>query len=209
MKTTAAVLSACLVASSAYGKGSAPAHVGRPYAPVIWELTDDVIGASLKCEIGQLAYDFGKTLPTRFSLAQVTIKLQNTKEEKGGIDLKLPWFSTAGSVSRDRIVDKGEEVVIVYNISKANAQRNCIKNNKFEVGVYSCLKSKLKLFASPGVEPSGGIECSSSVNVKRVSSGQMGMKVWAINVGPSASSSETGMYTFDVSVPPKEAEKSK
>ncbi|MGV1825606.1 hypothetical protein GOZ89_16210 [Agrobacterium vitis] len=197
-------LSAFLLAMPAFAKSGSTPRVGKPYTPVIWELNDEVIRASLKCEIGQLAYDFGRSLPAKISLAQVKIKLENTKENKSGLDLNIPWFSGKGKISKERTNIQGEQVIIVYNISKSNAQKNCIKHNKFEIGVYSCLKNKLKIWTDKGVEASGSVQCSSSVNVKRVVSGSLGVKVWAVDFGPSGSSSETGIYTFDVTVPPKD-----
>jgi hypothetical protein len=137
-------------------------------------------------------------------LAQVTIKLEKTNETVAGIDLKFPWFSSKGEFSRERTEVNGETVDIIYNISQVNAQKNCSKHNKFEIGVYNCLKGKLQLWKDAGAQTTGGgASCSSSVNVKRVASGNLGVKVWTIDLGPSASATEKGVYSFTVMVPPK------
>lgn len=192
------------IAFSATSSVSAFAKSGaKPYKPEIWEFSSAVIRSSLKCEVGRVAKSIGKSLPAYVSRAQITVKLENSREDLKKLKFKLPFWETQGEASNEQTVTAGEEIKVVYNISKANADANCAKNNKFRIGVYECLRDKLAIWSDQGVEASGSFSCTSSVNVKRVVSGSLGTKVWIIDVGPSGSSTEKAVYTFKVDVPPQ------
>lgn len=195
MKAIVSFVAAMTVAATpVMAKSSAPV-----YKAEIWAFNGDVIRSSIKCDLSRVARDI-KGIAPRKAQAKILVKLENTKEEVGELSFDLPKLFTKASAKREQTIVAGEEIELVYNISVENGL-NCKKNNKFNTGIYDCLRDKGSILRDKS-DVSSSIKCKNTIDVKRVISSQTGLKVWVIDIGPSGTASEKGVYSFEVSVPP-------
>lgn len=195
MKSVITFFAAVMIAATpALGKSSAPVC-----KPEIWEFNGNVIRSSIKCELSRVAREI-KEIASNKNTAKVKVKLVNTREDSLKIPFDIPRLFAKPNYRSEKTVVVGEEIEIVYNISFENG-KNCTKNNKFNAWIYDCLRDKSDIFRDKS-DRSSAIKCNTSIDVKRVISSEANVKVWVIDIGPSLSSSEKGVYSFEISVPP-------
>lgn len=168
---------------------------------------------TIKCEAGRVALKMaGAGMPDD---KKVIVSWTHTKTIKrdGGIGLTFPWFSLGGSgdLSKEELRELKSEGQ-AFNLHPDNYTKVCKKIVnaiiKEGVGVYDCLYGKKFSTLRNSIEQkAGSASCKTRVTLSKKLSGNLRLKMWGIDAGPSASWGDVEVYDVAIAAPNQPKEK--
>lgn len=171
------------------------------------EVPDDIMINTVKCEAGKVAVRMVKAGMPNDKKVIVSWAHTKTIKREAGIGLTFPFFSLggAGDLSKEELHElksDGQQ----FNLHPDNEKKVCRKIvNRIVregVGVYDCLvEQKFATLGNSIEQGTGSASCKTTVTLSKKISGNLRVKLWGVDAGPSGSWGDIEVYEIAIAAP--------
>lgn len=176
------------------------------------EVPDHVMINTIKCEAGRVAQKMVKAKLGNDKKLTVSWAHTQTIKREGGLGANFPFFNfgASGDLSKEdlRELKSDGQVFNLHPDNEVVCQKVRIERIREGIGVYECLYQRKFATLSNSVEQQAGTaSCKKKITLSRKLSGNLRLKIWGVDAGPSGSWGDIEVYEIAIAAPNHSKEK--